>query len=84
MKRVESPWKSHYFIEKFERKKWLKAIIDRQIPDFCGSIDNQKEPWVYVTTHIKKKNCPFEAGHVEVFEHAEIKRIPDYIPFTVS
>lgn len=58
-------------------------MINRQIPDFCAVLQADKEPWFYFTQHFKQKNCPFAAGYVETFKDCKIKKIPDYIPFTM-
>lgn len=72
LRKVESPWKSHYFIEKYERSHWHKALIDRKIADFCAGLQIPTEPWYRMTSTFSKKNCPYEAGHVEKFEMVSV------------
>lgn len=81
LKRIEGPWKVHYFIEKYDRMRWHAAIIDRKVPDFCKALNAVKEPWYDFTRQFKQKDCPYEAGHVEVFENAAVARNLGPIPF---
>jgi hypothetical protein len=62
LKTVKSPWKWIIFTEKFERNQWNVEAFNRVIPDFCQVIQNQNEPWHFVTKNFKHKNCPFPAG----------------------
>lgn len=81
MKRIESPWKVHYFIEKYERLKWHTQIIDRRVSDFCAVLQSIKEPWYELTSSFGKKNCPYEAGHVETFTNVRVAKHTDKIPY---
>lgn len=83
LKEVKSPWSSHYFIEKYERSKWHKAVVDRKIADFCIGLQNPTEPWYRFTSTFNKKNCPFEAGHVENFEMVPVAGASKYISFAM-
>lgn len=82
LKRVESPWKAYYFMEKYERMRWHKSMFDRKLPDYCAGLQNSAEPWYSFTSSFKQKSCPFDAGHIETFDMVPIANVPDYIPFS--
>lgn len=82
LKKVESPWKVHYYVEKYERLKWHVQFIDRLVPDFCETLQNINEPWYPMTSNFKK-DCPFEAGYIEAYNHVEILKHLPFIPITM-
>jgi hypothetical protein len=77
--RIEAPWKSYYYIEKFDRNQWNRAMIDRRIPDFCKGLDNPNEPWYTFTSHLKQRNCPYEAGWNQTFNREKYGEIPPLV-----
>lgn len=83
LRKVESPWKTHIYIEKYERGKWHIAIVDKKVNDFCQSIQDPKQIWYRFTSRLKHKNCPFEAGYVEAFENLKVGKLPDYFSYAL-
>jgi hypothetical protein len=81
MKKVEAPWKSYIFIEKYDRLQWHKSMIDRRIPDFCNVLQHEKEPWYKFTRHFKQKNCPYEAGYEDTFHKKEWLKLSPVITY---
>ena len=79
---VNAPWKSYYFIEKFDRGQWNRALIDRKIPDFCNGFSNKNEPWFMFTSHFTTKTCPFKAGMVQNFDREEWGKISPLITYS--
>jgi hypothetical protein len=64
---VKSPLKFSVIIEKFDRGQWHTSVLNRKVDDLCASLQNPFEPWHGFFSKFKKKNCPYPAGHVEVF-----------------
>lgn len=69
-------------MEKFERSKWHSSLINRKIPDYCTGLQNPAEPWYSFTSGFQKKECPYDAGHVEIFDGLAVATVPDYFPPT--
>lgn len=63
--------------------QWHKAVIDRQVADYCTLLQSKPEPWYDLTSNFKQKGCPFEAGHIESFEQVEIGKNTGFIPITM-
>lgn len=82
-KTVTSPWKSHIYIEKFDRGKWNVALFDRKVDDFCKSIQKPTEVWYRFTSRLKHKNCPFNAGEFEQFDNMQVGKLPDFVSFAL-
>lgn len=80
--RINSPWRSYYYIEKFDRGQWNRALIDRRIPDFCKGIANENEPWYMFTSHWKQQKCPYEAGWSQTFEHEEWGKLSPLVTYS--
>lgn len=80
MKEVKSPWISHIYMEKFDREQWNTAMLDMNVPDLCLELQNPAMPWYFLTSQMKKKNCPYPAGHVETFVNASLTEVPDRVP----
>jgi hypothetical protein len=78
-KRIVAPWRSYYFIEKYDRLQWHKSMIDRRIDDFCAGLSNEKEPWYMLTSHLKQKNCPYEAGYEQTFDNEEWQKLSPFV-----
>lgn len=70
-------------MEKFDRGQWNTAIIDRRVPDFCAEIQNPAMPWYFLTSQFQHKQCPFPAGHVEVFTKGKVYVVPEEAPTTL-
>lgn len=85
-KKIISPWKMHYHIEKYDRGHWFTSMINREIPDFCKVIADPKAPWRLITSHLKKNKCPYDAGSAETFDMEPIShsQLPDYINFSMT
>lgn len=84
-KTIRSPWKLRYYIEKYDRGQWHTSIIDREIPDFCKVINDQKAPWKIFTSHLKQKTCPYEAGYEQTFDMEPVPEavLPPYFSVTM-
>lgn len=58
-------------------------MIDRKIADFCAGLQSAAEPWYRMTSKLHKKNCPFEAGHVEKFDMMPIASASRFANFAL-
>lgn len=54
-------------------------MIDRKIANFCAGLQTPNEPWYRMTSTFTKKNCPFEAGHVEKFDMMPIAGVSKFV-----
>lgn len=57
---VKSPYKAHFYAEKFIRGQWNLEIYNRVIPDFCSVMLEPSEIWYKLFEG--QKGCPYEAG----------------------
>lgn len=80
---IESPWKTHMYVEKFDRGKWNIALLDRKIADFCKSIQNPVELWYRFTSKLQHNSCPFHVGDEEDFDNKPVTKLPDYFSRTL-
>jgi hypothetical protein len=78
---LKSPVFYEVYVEKFIRGNWHKEILDRKGDDFCLTIQSPSEPWFALTSMFTQKTCPFQAGHVEKFDHVKIGNAPVYLPY---
>lgn len=62
LKKVDSPWKSTVFTERFLRGKWNVEALHKKIPDFCAVLQDPLTSWYHITSQWNPKNCPYEAG----------------------
>lgn len=80
LREVKSPWNAHVYIEKFDRGQWNINLIDRRVVDFCAELQNPAMPWYFLTSQFQHKQCPFPAGHVEVFKNGKVMDCPENAP----
>lgn len=60
LKEVKSPFIVKTYAEQYVRQKWVVAMFDRKIPDFCSSMKNPAEFWYNILK--EQPGCPIQEG----------------------
>ncbi|XP_021708001.1 uncharacterized protein LOC110678833 [Aedes aegypti] len=72
LKVFRSPWKFRLTSKRLERGTWQPGMVSKEYPDLCTAMKNPFETGLYKVTQKITKNCPFEAGYVQIFDMVDI------------
>jgi hypothetical protein len=60
LKEVKSPWNLKAYAEQSVRDKWIVAMFNRKIPDYCAAMKQHGEFWYDMLKD--KQGCPILEG----------------------
>ena len=74
LKIIKSPWHLKMTSRKWERGKWVPAIVNKEVYDICSTLKSPLEGWYHVTKNMKLSGCPIKSGVCKDL----LKLIPTY------